>query len=95
MRALFVAVLLSFAAACTPYIPAKDDFGTSALIAAGKVPPEFAEFNAYDPTVNPMLGDQLCATAYQPLHQQTLGGSSGVIVHARGRCQTHVPLWGN
>lgn len=87
-------LLVSFAAGCTPYIPVKDDFGTSALAPAGNTPPEFAEFNAYDPRVNPLLAAQYCATPYQPLEGKTLDSSTGYIVQQRGRCESHVPLWG-
>ena len=100
MRALFASALLSavmlsvMAAGCTPYIPVKDDFGTSALAPAGAAPPEFAEFNAYNPAVNDLLADQICATPYQPLDAKTLAAASGSLVQARGRCQTHVPIFG-
>ena len=95
MRAfLSVVTLLAFAAGCTPYIPVKDDFGTSALAPAGDIPPEFAEFNAFDPAVNNLLSDQICATPYQPLEAKMLGASNGRLVEARGRCQTHIPLFG-
>jgi len=104
MRAVLALVLLSVAvlsvmgAGCTPYIPVKDDFGTSALAppmgSGGDIPPEFAEFNAYSPAVNGLLADQICATPYQLLEEQSLGAASGRLVQARGRCQTHVPLFG-
>ncbi len=99
MRALLAFVLLSAVlAGCTPYIPVKDDFGTSALAPPtgpnGAIPPEFAEFNAYNPAVNGLLADQLCATPYQPIEEQSLGSASGRLVEARGRCQTHIPLVG-
>ena len=99
MRALLAVVLLSaVAAGCTPYIAVKDDFGTSALAppagTGGAIPPEFAEFNAYDPAVNSLLADQICATPYQPIDEQFLGASSGRLVAAHGRCQTHIPLVG-
>jgi len=95
MRALLALVLLpSIMAGCTPYIPVKDDFGTSALAPAGDMPPEFAEFNVYDPAVNLLLADQLCATPYQPIEEKTLGAAGGQLVQARGRCQTHIPLFG-
>ena len=95
MRALLALVLLPAAmAGCTPYIPVKDDFGTSALAPAGDLPPEFVEFNAYNPAVNTLLADQLCPTPYQPLEEKSLGASSGRLVQARGRCQTHIPLFG-
>ena len=95
MRFLFVLVILSsLIAGCTPYIPVKDDFGTSALAPAGDLPPEFAEFNVYDPAVNRLLADQLCATPYQLLEEKSLGAASGRLVQTRGRCQTHIPLFG-
>ena len=95
MRVLFALVILSpLMAGCTPYIPVKDDFGTSALAPAGDMPPEFAEFNVYDPAVNGLLADQLCATPYQPLEEKSLGAATGRLVQARGRCQTHIPLFG-
>ena len=89
-----IVLLSSLAAACTPYIPVKDDFGTSALAPAGDIPPEFAEFNAYNPGINVLLADQLCATPYQPLEARTLGASAGRLEQVRGRCATHVPLFG-
>lgn len=101
MRAFLVLLLLSAVpAGCTPYIPVKDDFGTSALApAAGSrsyaaIPPEFAAFNDYDPAVNRLVADQICATPYQPLDARTLGALPGSVIEARGRCQTHVPLFG-
>ena len=95
MRALLALVLLpAIVAGCTPYIPVKDDFGTSALAPAGDLPPEFVEFNAYDPAVNTLLADQLCPTPYQLLEEKSLGASSGRLVQVRGRCQTHIPLFG-
>ena len=95
MRALPVLLLLTtLAAGCTPYIPVKDDFGTSAGAPFGVVPPEFAEFNSYNPAVNARLADQMCATPYQPLDASTLAASPGRIIQARGRCTAHVPLFG-
>lgn len=95
MRILFTLVILSpLMAGCTPYIPVKDDFGTSALAPVADMPPEFAEFNANDPALNGLLADQMCATPYQPLQDRSIGASPGRLVQARGRCQTHVPLLG-
>ena len=95
MRILFALLLLSpVMAGCTPYIPVKDDFGTSALAPAGDMPPEYAEFNVYDPAVNTLLAGQLCATPYQPFEEKVLGASTGRLVQDRGRCQTHIPLFG-
>ena len=94
MRVSFFLVLLAAVAGCTPYIPVKADFGVSALAPRGDIPPEFAEFNAYDPGVNGLLADQICATPYQPLEEKSLDASAGRLVLARGRCQTHVPFFG-
>ena len=97
MRALLALLALvgpALIAGCTPYIPVKDDFGTSALAPAGDIPPEFAEFNVYDPGVNRLLADQICATPYQLLEEKTLGAAPGRLVQARGRCVTHIPLYG-
>lgn len=98
MRALLAFALLSAAAVletgCTPYIPVKDDFGTTALAPTPGIPPEFAEFNNFNPAVNVLMADQICATSYEPLEAQTLGASSGKLVDARGRCRTHVPIVG-
>ena len=95
MRVFPIALLLAaFVAGCAPFIPVRDDFGTSAAVPAGDIPPEFAEFNVYDPGVNGLLADQLCATPYQPLEEKSLGASSGRLIQARGRCQTHIPLFG-
>jgi hypothetical protein len=95
MRALSAIVLLpAIVAGCTPYIPVKDDFGTSALAPAGEIPPEFAEFNLFNPAVNRLLAEQICATPYQPIEEKILGASTGRLVQARGRCQTHTPLFG-
>jgi hypothetical protein len=105
MRALSALVLLAaIVAGCTPYIPVKDDFSTSAAAPAvgpqpagstrGDIPPEFAEFNVYDPGVNRLLAAQICATPYQPLEEKVLGASTGRLIQARGRCQTHMPLLG-
>jgi hypothetical protein len=82
-------------AACTPFIPVKDDFGVSATVPAGEIPPEFAEFNAYNPGTNPLLADQMCATPYQPFEEKNLAASGGRIVQAKGRCATHRAFFGN
>jgi hypothetical protein len=95
MRILFALLLLSpVISGCTPYIPVKDDFAVSALVPSGDMPPEFAEFNANDPAVNSLLAAQLCATSYQPLEEKSLGASTGRLIQARGRCKTHIPLYG-
>lgn len=95
MRALLAVALLGFALpSCTPYLPMKDDFATTALRPAGSIPPEFAEFNAYNPGVNPLLAYQLCATPAEKLQDRVLAAAPGEIIEARSRCQTHVPLLG-
>ena len=95
MRAFLAVLLLSAVLpGCTPYIPVKDDFGTSGLVRAGDIPPELAEFNNYSAGVNPLLAQQLCATPYQPLADQSFGAAAGRLDQARGRCQTHIPLLG-
>lgn len=76
-------------AACTPYIPVKPAFGVSALAPTGTVPPEFAQFNNYDPRVNMVLADQICATPYQPELDKSLTTAPGEILSARGRCQRY------
>ena len=95
MRALLAVVLLSaVAAGCTPYIPVKPDFGTSAAVPVGDIPPEFEAFNVYNPRVNALLADQVCATPPQPLELKTLAAPTGRIVQARARCETHIPILG-
>jgi hypothetical protein len=82
-------------AGCTPYIPEKLDFGTSAAVPKGAIPPEFAEFNAYDPNLNPVLAQQICATSYQPGDVTASDASPGQLVTAHGSCAIHRPLIGN
>jgi len=74
---------------CVPYIPIKGDFGTSALKPTGNIPPEFAEFNNYDPAVNVLMADQICATAYIPLDDKSLRASPGELIAAQGRCRLY------
>jgi hypothetical protein len=96
MRLLFALVLVSpLVAGCTPYIPIKADFGTSAAVTKGDIPPEYAGFNAYDAGVNPLLANQICATEYQPRDVSVSGASPGQLVTAHGTCATHVPIIGN
>jgi hypothetical protein len=95
MRAFYVFVLGSaLLIGCTPAIPTEDSFGTSALAPVGGIPPEFAEFNNYNPGVNPLLAEQYCATSYQPLEQKVIEANPGRLVYAGGRCRTHIPLVG-
>jgi hypothetical protein len=94
MRHLFALGLLSILGAsltggCTPFIPVKGDFGTSALKPTGNIPPEFAEFNNYDPGVNALIADQICATAYIPLDDKSLRASPGELIAGEGRCRLY------
>jgi hypothetical protein len=90
MRTLFLLALTCLLiAGCTPYIPVRDEFSTSALKPAGTIPPEFAEFNSYDPQVDPLLADQICATPYQRQVLKSAEAAPGEIVDATGRCQTY------
>jgi hypothetical protein len=96
MRLLFAIALVGLlVASCTPYIPEKLDFGTSAAVAKGPVPPDYAGFNAYDPTINGVLAQQICATAYRPGDVATNDASPGQLVTAHGTCAVHQPLVGN
>lgn len=96
MRAFLALVVLSgLVAGCTPYIPVKPGFGTSALVPAGDIPPEFAEFNNFDPAVNRLLANQICATPYQSYEDKAIDAIPGGMVQAYGRCRNHVPLFGN
>jgi hypothetical protein len=95
MRIFSALLLLSLTAVgCTPFIPVKDDFGTSALAPAGDIPPEFAEFNFYNPGINTLLADQICATPHIMLEDKSIGAVPGRLVQVRARCQTHIPLLG-
>jgi hypothetical protein len=95
MRALLALMLLSvLLPGCTPFIPVKDDFGNSALAPAGEIPPEFAQFNNYDPGINALVANQICATPYEQLEARGVGASTGDLIEARGRCATHIPLIG-
>jgi hypothetical protein len=96
MRSVGALVLISaLAAGCTPYIPVRDDFGTSALMAVGETPRAFGAFNNYDPAIGQLVAQQICATPYVPLEQDSRGAVPGQLIEATGRCQTHVPLFGN
>jgi len=83
--ALPVAVL----GGCTPFIPIKDSFGTSALKPTGNIPPEFFEFNNYDPQANAVIAGQTCATPYIHLTEKSLRGQPGEIVGWTGRCEPY------
>jgi hypothetical protein len=81
--ATFVVMLLS---ACTPFIPIKENFGTSAVKATGNIPPEFVEFNRYDPQVDAVVSDQICATPYIRDTEKSLRATPGEFISWNGRC---------
>src|SRR6516162_303830 len=83
-------LLANLAGGCTPYIPVEDAFTTSALKPTGNIPPEFAEFNNYDPEVNNLLADQVCATPYIPLQEKSLRAAPGELIAETGRCRPYV-----
>lgn len=89
LRALALTALL--VGGCTPNIPVKEAFGVSGQQPAGSIPPEFAEFNNYDPRVALLLADQICATPYEMQVEKWLEAAPGQIVSATGRCQTYLP----
>jgi hypothetical protein len=63
-------------------------------VPSGDIPPEYAEFNAYNPAINPILAQQICATSYQPLEEDVVDAAPGKLVEARGRCANHRPFTG-
>ena len=75
---------------CTPYIPVEDAFTTSALKPTGNISPEFAEFNNYDPEVNALLADQVCATPHIPLQEKSLRAAPGELIAETRRCRPYV-----
>ena len=90
MRPLFA--LMCFSAVlggCTPFIPVVDTFGTSALKPTGNIPPEFAEFNNYDPSVNALLADQVCAAPYILATEKSVRATPGELVAQGGRCELY------
>lgn len=96
MRAFFALALVVLALdGCATPIPTKDDFGASALLAVGNVPPGFADFNRFDPVTNDLIADQLCATPFQRLEENAMEAAPGRIEHLIARCRTHVPLFGS
>jgi hypothetical protein len=95
MRLIFaLAVCSPLLAGCTPYLPQRTDFGTSAAVPKGDIPPEYAAFNAYDPGVNSVLAQQICATPYRPADVVTNNASPGQLVSAHGTCASHLPIIG-
>jgi hypothetical protein len=95
MRSLLALTLIvPLGAGCTPYIPERLDFGTSALAPKGDIPTEYAGFNNYDPGLNAELANQICATSYQPGQVTTADAVPGQLVTATGTCAPHTVLLG-
>lgn len=88
-------LVVPLVAGCTPYIAEKLDFGTTAAVPKGNIPPEYAKFNAYDPNVNPVMANQICATRYEPSSVTTTDSSPGQFATAYGTCAIHRPFTGN
>jgi hypothetical protein len=88
---LFVVLVLPalFLGACTPRIPVRDAFSTSAVKSTGNIPPEFAEFNHYDPQVNAVVSDQICATPFILDTEKSLRATPGEFISWTGRCQPY------
>ncbi len=93
MRLFFVLALPAMlSGACTPFIPIKDAFSTSALKPTGNIPPEFTEFNLYDPQVNAVVSDKMCATPYILDTEKSLRATPGEFVTWTGRCRRY-EIW--
>ncbi len=86
---LILALPAALLGGCTPFIPIKDAFGTSALKPTGNIPPEFAEFNNFDPQANAVVAEQVCALPYTLLTEKSLRASPGEIVAWSGRCEQY------
>ena len=96
MRALYsLAILELLLCSCVPEIPVKPGFGVSALNPVGNIPPEFIEFNNFDPQVNDLLANQLCATPYVRTVDNSVSAVPGEIIAANGHCQVHRPFVGD
>jgi len=96
MRAFLVLPLVFLAlAGCATPLPAKDDFGASALVAVGDIPPGFAEFNRFDPATNGMIANQLCATPLQRLNDNAMEAAPDRLDQLVARYHTHIPFFGS
>jgi hypothetical protein len=94
MRSTIALTLIGFlAAGCTPSIPVEESFDVSALRATTAIPPEFAEFNRYDPRVNPLLAEQMCATPYRTQVVRALAAEPGEILDEQAYCETYYPYY--
>lgn len=94
MRIFSALIVLGLgASACTPNIPVVPEFGVSALKATGGIPPEFAAFNRYDPRVNPLLVEQMCATMDEQEVVKALEAVPGEIPAAQAKCLRYQPFF--
>ena len=88
-----LAIVLALAplllAGCADRIPQKTGFGVTALKPNGDIPPEFGDFNNYDPSVDALLAHQICARPYVLLEERNLPGQPGELVADHGRCQPY------
>ena len=85
----FVLVALTLLGGCTPFIPIKDAFSTSAVKPTGNIPPEFLAFNNFGPQTNALISDQLCATPYLLNTEKSARATPGELVAWRGRCERY------
>lgn len=88
-RLLALALLPALLGGCADRIPVKADFGTTALKPSGPMPPEFVEFNNYDPRINALLSDQLCTTRRVVLTQKIHRAEPGELATWRGPCERY------
>jgi len=80
-------------AGCTPYIPVKDDFATSAL-ARRRHPARVRRVQTPMTRRQYPVAAQLCATSYSRSRRRSRRVDRFDWSQARGRCQTHIPLFG-
>jgi hypothetical protein len=96
MRAFMaLALIIPVLTGCATRIPSKDDFGMSALLAVGDIPPGFSEFNRFEAATNDYIAGQLCATPFQRLESTAAEAMPGRFDQLVARCRTHVPLFGS
>jgi hypothetical protein len=86
---LFIAFAAALLAGCTPFIPIKETFTTSAAKPTGNIPPEFLAFNNYDPQVDALITDQMCATPYILHTEKSLRATPGEFITWTGRCELY------
>jgi hypothetical protein len=86
---LYLALPAALLGGCTPYIPIKDAFTASAAKPTGNIPPEFLAFNNYDPQVNAIVTDQMCATPYILNTVKSLRATPGEFVTWTGQCEPY------